>query len=442
MKDNLTKKIGKPLTPPKAFLNWCYDQLPIYEWSNKQETFRSSSRTNGFLIKKRLTKASRLTFPTKFYSFAIILVSSTRIEIQSYDFWLKITNGKEELHYELTNFERFSKGEHIKVHYYNENWYEGLLSNYGMMSSAYTNTKFYPNNWNEQLQKRSELRYLRLPLLDFREIANIYKYRLEIEFCQKINASVLANEIMFPSYRFIGGEYRKCVDMRFLTMKWLKQNKWRIKNTSKTFSQLKIEEIARQRKSQIVQGIEQYLDYRDFAKIPQHVGFRKFQRWIIENEVNFKYYLDYISILKLLDIPLTNSLVLMPRNLQEKHDEAVNTFNQLKIELEEKAYKKRLEKLKKLEQEIDEYAFLVPKKLEEIVEEGKNLNHCVGGYVERHKNGETTIIFMRKKEAQNQSLYTIEYKNKHIVQIQGYQNKEVIPEKVREVANKWVKKIS
>ena len=114
----------------------------------------------------------------------------------------------------------------------------------------------------------------------------------------------------------------------------------------------------------------------------------------------------------------------------------------LKIELEEKAYRERLEKIKKLEQEIDEYMFLVPKKLEEIVEEGKNLNHCVGSYVEKHKTGETTIIFMRKKESQDQSLYTIEYKNKHIVQIQGYKNKEVIPEKVREVANKWVKKIS
>ncbi|RBT65891.1 hypothetical protein EA82_02965 [Enterococcus hirae] len=189
MKDYLTKKIGKPLTPPKAFIDWCHAQLPIYEWKNNQETLRSSNRTNGFLIKKRLTKASKLTFSTK-------------------------------------------------------------------------------------------------------------------------------------------------------------------------------------------------------------------------------------------------------------HDEAVNVFNQLKIELEEKAYRERLEKIKKLEQEIDEYMFLVPKKLEEIVEEGKNLNHCVGSYVEKHKTGETTIIFMRKKESQDQSLYTIEYKNKHIVQIQGYKNKEVIPEKVREVANKWVKKIS
>lgn len=339
MKDYLTKKIGKPLTPPKAFIDWCHAQLPIYEWKNNQETLRSSNRTNGFLIKKRLTKASKLTFSTKFYSFAIILVSSTRIEIQSHDFWLEIVNGKEELHYEMTNFERFSKGEHLKAHCLKGKWYEGLLSNYGIMSGAYTNTVFYPNKWNEQLRKRSELRYLGLPLLDFRDIANIYKYRLEIEFCQKINAPVLADEIMFPSYRFIGGEYRKCVDMRVLTMKWLKQNKWRIKNTKKTFSELKMEEVAHKRKSEIVPGIEEYLDYRDFVKIPPHVGFKRFQRWIIENKINFKYYLDYLSLLEKLNIPLTHSLVVMPRNLEEKHDEAVNVFNQLKIELEEKAYR-------------------------------------------------------------------------------------------------------
>ncbi|MGM0229063.1 hypothetical protein IGJ28_001125 [Enterococcus sp. AZ091] len=441
MKNDFTKKIGKPLTPPKAFFNWCHAQLPIYEWKNKQETLRSSNRTNGFLIKKRLTKRSRLTFPTSFYSFAIILVSSTRIEIQSHDFWLEIVNGKEELHYEMTNFERFSKGEHVKAHCLEGIWYEGLLNNYGMMSGAYTNTIFYPNNWNEKLQKKSELRYLKLPLLNFREIANVYKYRLQIEFCQKINAPVLAREIMFPSYRFIGGNYRKSVDMRLLTVKWLKQNKWRIKNTRKTFAQLKMEEEAQKRRSEIVSGIEDYLDYRDFAKIPLEVGFKKFQRWIIENKINFNYYLDYLSILKKLNTPLSNSLVTMPRDLEKKHDEAVVTFNQLKIELEEKTYKERLEKIKKLEQEIEEYAFLVPKKLEDIVEEGKNLNHCVGSYVETHLKGETTILFMRKKEEKEQSLYTIEYKNKRIIQIQGYGNQEVIPQHVRKVTEKWLKKI-
>ena len=45
------------------------EQLDTYEsnlWKNNQETLRSSNRTNGFLIKKRLTKASKLTFSTKF----------------------------------------------------------------------------------------------------------------------------------------------------------------------------------------------------------------------------------------------------------------------------------------------------------------------------------------------------------------------------------------
>lgn len=100
-----------------------------------------------------------------------------------------------------------------------------------------------------------------------------------------------------------------------------------------------MEEVAHKRKSEIVPGIEEYLDYRDFVKIPPHVGFKRFQRWIIENKINFKYYLDYLSLLEKLNIPLTHSLVVMPRNLEEKHDEAVNVFNQLKIELEEKAYR-------------------------------------------------------------------------------------------------------
>ncbi|EOW1885783.1 PcfJ domain-containing protein [Enterococcus hirae] len=397
------------------------------------------------MIKKRLTKASRLTFPTKFYSFSILLVSSKRIEIQSYDFWLKIVDGKEERYEEITNLERFSQGEHIKAHYYNGNWYEGLLNTYGMMSGPYTNTIFYPSDWNKQLQTQSELRYLELPRLtslNFRMLETIYKYRFEIEFCQKINAPVLAREIMSPSLRIIGGEYRKNVDMRSLTMKWLKQNKGRIKNTSKSYSQLKMEEIARKRNSQIIQGIDQYLDYRDFAKIPSHVGFKKFQRWIIENKICFKDYLDYLAMLEKIQIPLTNECVLMPKDLQKKHDEAVAIFNQLKIELEEQAYEKRLKKLTKYEQVIDGYVFLVPKTLEEIVEEGRNLAHCVGSYVSKHRKGETTIIFMRKKEAQDQSLYTIEYNNKRIVQIQGYKNRGVIPEDIRTVLKKWLKKVS
>lgn len=67
------------------------------------------------------------------------------------------------------------------------------------MSSAYTNTVFYPNNWQEKLTTVSELKYLQLPEIERHELAHIYKYRNEIEFLQKIGATTLANEIILTT---------------------------------------------------------------------------------------------------------------------------------------------------------------------------------------------------------------------------------------------------
>lgn len=53
------------------------------------------------------------------------------------------------------------------------------------MSSAYTNTVFYPNNWQEKLTTISELKYLQLPEIERQELAHIYKYRNEIEFYKR-----------------------------------------------------------------------------------------------------------------------------------------------------------------------------------------------------------------------------------------------------------------
>lgn len=74
MTNKLAKEIGKILTPPKDFFQWCESQIPIYKWKNKQQTILSSNRENGELIEKRLTKNSRLDFREKFYPFGIILV--------------------------------------------------------------------------------------------------------------------------------------------------------------------------------------------------------------------------------------------------------------------------------------------------------------------------------------------------------------------------------
>ena len=59
---------------------------------------------------------------------------------------------------------------------------------------------------------------------------------------------------------------------------------------------------------------------------------------------------------------------------------------------------------------------------EEIRQEGKTLCHCVGGYAERHMAGKTTILFLRREDAPEEPLATIEMSGDRLVQIHGYRN--------------------
>ncbi|MBD9769226.1 PcfJ domain-containing protein [Enterococcus faecalis] len=435
---NMNREIQKPLAPPKAFFDWCTSQIPTYEWKNKKETILASSRKNCPIIKKRLTKASRLSYPTKFYSFGIILISKKRIEIQTYSYWHTIKDGKETLIYEQSNFERFSNDTHLKAHYNYGDWYEGLLANYGYMSSAYTNTVFYPNNWQENLMTNSELKYLKLPVISRQELAHIYKYRNEIEFLQKIGATTLANEILFNDERNVFGTWHKKVDMRIITKNWLKANKQRLKTTNPTFHMLMLEKTLKERKVARIEGIENYLHYSQIKQLPKEVNLTKFQHWFMRKGERFSYYMDYLHMLEELNTPFTDD-VLFPKNLQLAHDNATNTLNLLERELEEQQYQERKIQLKALETEIDDLLFLAPHSLQEIVEEGQVLHHCVGSqhYLEQHTNGTTTIIFIRRKEEPSMPYFTLEYRNQQVTQIQGKRNRQEVPEKIKQAVRQW-----
>src|SRR5699024_5302898 len=104
---------------------------------------------------------------------------------------------------------------------------------------------------------------------------------------------------------------------------------------------------------------------------------------------------------------------------------------------EQERNKQALKVRKNLETEIGAYDFILPKKIGDIVQEGKQMHNCVGTYVERHKSGNTTIVFIRKKEAPEKSFCTMEYKAGQIVQLRAKYN-ENPPEEVQEVAQQWL----
>lgn len=428
--------VDKKLKPPKSFWDWCYKQIPIFKWSNNSETIVSSDR-QGKVIEKRLTKRSKLTYFDKFMPMAIILVTRKRIEIQSYGFWIEYVNGKEKIQVELTNFEQFANNRHIKVGLWFEKYGHGLVKNFGMMGGPYERTQFFDNDWKSKIQNQSELKYLDFYDADYSRIdlAQLYKYRFEIEYLQKIGSHKLAKEVMYP--------YTGNIDMRTINRAWLKANKHSLKNRDVNFRSYELERRIKDRNGKLVPGIEKFLDYTHIRKIPKGIGIVRFQNWIIKHEIDIKYYLDYLEVQKDLGVTMDTEQVIIPKDLRSAHDNAVRLLNQMEREAEEKIYVDRLAKLDQYERKIGEYLFIVPKTIQELIVEGKELNHCVGtsGYADRHSSGKTTIIFIRHKEELNKPYYTMEYQDERIVQIRGLRNNDA-PEEVKEVANQWLMAIS
>ena len=137
----------------------------------------------------------------------------------------------------------------------------------------------------------------------------------------------------------------------------------------------------------------------------------------------FQTYADYIDMAKMLGWDLENDTVRLPKDLYKKHDEAAVEINAKATNEESQcADLGIIKRCAKYNFEMDDYLIRCAVSAGEITREGKTLQHCVGGYAQRHMNGALTICFLRRKDAPHKSLYTIEMHGNNLIQIHGYQN--------------------
>lgn len=137
----------------------------------------------------------------------------------------------------------------------------------------------------------------------------------------------------------------------------------------------------------------------------------------------FGEYRDYLEAVYFLGGALEHSRVLFPKDLQTAHDRATA----LLLKRQEAEETKRnaaqcAERVKKYSFELDGLRIVFPLTAASIRKEGKVLDHCVGGYAERHIKGVVTILFLRKVREPNTPYVTIEMDGNRIVQIHGYGN--------------------
>ena len=91
-----------------------------------------------------------------------------------------------------------------------------------------------------------------------------------------------------------------------------------------------------------------------------------------------------------------------------------------------------------MDKTINGYAFHVPRKVAELIYEGKKLHHCVSSYTDKHFKGDTLIVFVRLSNQPKKPLYTLEVRQGKIAQFRGKYNQDV-PAEVWDIAKEWMK---
>ena len=151
---------------------------------------------------------------------------------------------------------------------------------------------------------------------------------------------------------------------------------------------------------------------------------KKIIEYTEKSKITVSDYFDYIKGAEGLGYDLSVHNVLFPKNFQDAHDEAINGIAVAEFKNLSKAKQRSIEKrAKKYEYSIDGCVFIFPRSVAEIVAEGKNLGHCVGGYAARHIDGKTNIVFMRRADEPQKSWYTIEIDEKKVRQAYGKKNR-------------------
>lgn len=128
-----------------------------------------------------------------------------------------------------------------------------------------------------------------------------------------------------------------------------------------------------------------------------------------------------------------------PNSLKKSHDLLIREYKFIEDELINQKYQNIKRENEKYEYEDDQFAIITPTNTSEVVREGKVLKHCVASYIKRMAEGNTVILFLRRKTDITKPFYTIEMINGTVTQIKGFANEKVKDKKLTQFINQWIK---
>ena len=140
---------------------------------------------------------------------------------------------------------------------------------------------------------------------------------------------------------------------------------------------------------------------------------RESSRWVINT------WADYLAMAKRLKMDTSDSIIYRVRKLKKRHKELVQRCDELKDELWLQECKEKFPHISEIYQRInpifsyeaEDYTVVVPSGIEDIIEEGAKLQHCVGKndrYLERIEGESSYVLFLRRTKNPQKPYYTLE----------------------------------
>jgi len=128
---------------------------------------------------------------------------------------------------------------------------------------------------------------------------------------------------------------------------------------------------------------------------------------------------DYLDMAKRLKMNVNNELIFKPKNLVKSHNDVVLMIENKEAAIQAGEIAKKfplvddicVENKAKYEYEDETYAIVAPRGIEDIIVEGKILQHCMDKterYFDRINQRESYILFLRKKDDVKKPYYTLE----------------------------------
>lgn len=178
----------------------------------------------------------------------------------------------------------------------------------------------------------------------------------------------------------------------------------------------------------------------DVMNITKIIPLKKALKYVAKQDCDFTFYGDYISECMELELDLTDEQVLFPKNLISAHSRTSGMIDFKSNPELRKKFKIVSKKLRKYTYKDGHYIIRAAASPSELRVEGSALSHCVGGYAKSMSASECFIFFVRDIQHPNKSFYTLELRDKKIVQCRTKDNVSYeFNKEVYDFCQEWLK---